>query len=100
MTDHGHPGWYSWLVVIGGSIVSMLVAVGISISYGQRQLESERAQNVAAIERERAAREAGRAATCLVIRTMADVYDDPSTETGRKAATAWAALGRTFGCKE
>jgi hypothetical protein len=89
MTEHDHPGWYSWLVVIGGALTSMVVAVGISITLNERGLERERAQ-----------REQARAATCLVIRQMENVYADPSTETGEKARAAWTDLGRTFGCKE
>jgi hypothetical protein len=89
MTEHGHPGWYSWLVVIGGCLVSMVVGSTISIAVNDRALERERAQ-----------REEARAATCLVIRQMENVYADPSTETGEKARAAWASLGRTFGCKE
>lgn len=89
MTEHGHPGWYSWLVVIGGALTSMVVAVGISITINDRALERERAQ-----------REQARMATCLVVRRMVDVYADPSTETGEKARKAWADLGLIFRCKE
>lgn len=91
MTDHGHPGWYSWLVVIGGALTSSLLAVAIAVTLNDR-----------AIERDRADREQARRASCLLIHTMIDVYTDPTpaTETGRRAAKAWEDLGRKFGCKE
>jgi hypothetical protein len=102
MSDHGHPGWYSWLVVIGGALVSMLISITVSVTLGKQQLERERQQEIQAAKQAAAGREAARNATCLVIRTMAEVYGDPepTTATGRKAATAWADLGRIFGCKE
>jgi hypothetical protein len=100
MTEHGHPGWYSWLVVIGGALTSALMAVTISITVNARTFERERAQQRSALERERVQNEQARLATCLVIRRMVDVYADPSTETGQKAATAWEDLGRIFQCKE
>lgn len=91
MTEHGHPGWYSWFVVIGGALTSSIVAIGIAVTLNNR-----------AIEQDRADRETARDATCLVIRTMVRVYSDPTpvTETGQNAARAWITLGRTFGCKE
>lgn len=100
MTEHGHPGWYSWLVVLGGSLVSMMVAVGISVSLNNQAIERERQAQAQEAERANVLREASREASCLTIRTMADVYADPSTETGEKARAAWISLGRTFGCKE
>jgi hypothetical protein len=102
MSEHGHPGWYSWLVVVGGALVSMLTAVSISVSLGNQQREREREREAAEAQRASVQRELNRAATCLVIRTMADVYSDPApiTVTGEKAALAWRKLGQTFGCKE
>lgn len=88
-TEHGMPSWYSWLVVIGGCLTTLLVSVAISAQVNQRALERERAQ-----------REQGRASACTVIRRMVQAYEDPppATETGRNAAVAWRDLGRAFQC--
>lgn len=100
MTEHGHPGWYSWLVVLGGAFTSMLVAVGISVSLNNRALARDRAQDQAVAEAKAIEQERALLASCLVIRRMQAVYSDPETETGRDAAVAWKDLGKIFGCKE
>lgn len=91
MTDHGHPGWYSWLVVIGGAFTSMVVAVGISIAVfrdGQEQIERQR--------------EMGRQATCLFVNKINKAYErEPAqTDAGKAQQQAWRELGITFRCTQ
>lgn len=83
------PSWYSWLVVVGGCLTTLVVAVTVSVKVNQRALDREQAQ-----------REQGRVAACTVITRMVLAYEDPppATETGRNAATAWKDLGRAFQC--
>lgn len=101
MSEHGHPGWYSWLVVIGGSLVASLTAIAISVTLNARAIERERRAERAAAERQAQEDQAARAASCLVMLTMTEVYTDPppATPTGRKAAAAWKDLGRIFECQ-
>lgn len=101
MTEHGHPGWYSWLVVISAPFFFSLLAITVSVTLNNRALQRERAQEQAAAELRTRQAEIARSASCLVILTMVEVYGNPVpvTETGRKAATAWKDLGRIFECQ-
>lgn len=95
----GHPAAYSMAVLALGVVVCMGVAVLISVQASDRAVRAERFARVEALDRERAAREEARMATCLVIGRMIDVYSDPSTPTGVAAREAWTDLGRIFHCQ-
>jgi hypothetical protein len=88
-----HPVVYSMLTLAGGMLVCMVIAVGISVQASNRAIDRSIAQ-------ERAAREQQRAAACVLIDTMIEVYSQPTppTITGRKARDAWKDLGVIFNC--
>lgn len=93
MTEHGHPGWYSWLVVIAGCLASMIVSVSISVQMNERALERDRQQ--------RTDRQAeGLRVACEVITRMRDAYDrqDNLTRAGRDVAKAWADMAKLYRC--
>lgn len=97
MTLHGHPGWYSWLVVIGGCIVSMVVSVTISNRASQAALERDRQQRIEQQQRDAQQREAGRQASCMLIETMSRAYSgrgDELSPVGKEVAQAWADLAK------
>ena len=78
MSEHGHPGWYSWLVVIGGCLASMIVSVSISVQMNERALQRD--------GRQRAERQAeGRRVACQVIVRMRNAY---------AAMLNWVSAGR------
>lgn len=66
MTEHGHPGWYSWVVVLGGNMATLLLTVVVVLTVNQRS-----------IDRERAARLASERALCAVV----DIYVRAARET-------------------
>lgn len=76
MTEHGHPGWYSWVVVLGGNLATLALTVVVVLTVNARS-----------IERERAARLASERALCAVV----DIYvraaqeaPPPTTAYGRE----------------
>jgi uncharacterized protein YejL (UPF0352 family) len=94
-----HPTAYSMALLALGGVVSMMIAVTISVQASNRAIAQNRAQE------QKAQLEARRAA-CQVIVTQADVFDParggslPSTTAGRKAAGAWRSLAQQFQCEE
>lgn len=93
MTERGHPGWYSWLVVIAGCLVSMIVSITFSNQMNERALERDRQQ--------RADRQAeGLKVACEVIVRMRDAYDgqDHLTQAGRDVAKAWSDMAKLYRC--
>lgn len=82
---------YSAVTLAVGCFASMAIAVGTSVSLGNR-----------AIERERENRENARAATCLVINRITEAYkiDTPTSEAGKNVAAAWSDLALAFGCRK
>lgn len=87
MTAHGHPGWYSWLTVIGGCLISMIVSITVSVQMNQAALERDRQQRIADERRTAQQQEEGRQASCMLINTMHEAY--PGRD---KVAVAWARL--------
>lgn len=97
MTIHGHPGWYSWLVVIGGCLVSMVVSVAISIRASDAALERDRMQREQSEHAEQVRRAEGRAASCSMIRRVNRAYAsqrDELSPAGQDIAQAWADLAK------
>lgn len=94
-TSHGHPGWYSWVTVVGTSVTSSALAVYLSVSVVSNDLERRQAEQAAQAER-------GRLAVCRLIIAQDNALDDPSTppatQAGRKAAMAWHNLREQFRC--
>ena len=99
-----HPVAYSMLVLSLGMIACMAIAVVISVQASNRAIKQniaqERLVQQQKAEADRIAQEKSRAAACVTIKTMIDVYTDPtpSTVTGRQAGVAWRNLGVTFKC--
>ncbi len=93
MSEHGHPGWYSWLVVIGGCLASMIVSVSISVQMNERALQRD--------GRQRAERQAeGRRVACQVIVRMRNAYAEQEklTPAGQDVERAWGDLARLYQC--
>jgi heme exporter protein D len=93
MTEHGHPGWYSWLVVVGGCLVSMIISVTISIQAAENSLQRDRQQ--------RADQQAqSLLVACEVIVRMRDAYErqENLTQAGRDVAKAWADMVKLYQC--
>lgn len=97
-----HPVAYSNAVLALGVLVCMIIAVTIPIQMNARADARAAAEKRQADARAQQARDQGRRATCMLIDRMIKVYSEPepSTETGRNAAKAWADLGLTFHCNE
>jgi hypothetical protein len=93
MTEHGHPGWYSWLVVIGGCLASVVLSATISKQMNDRELERDRTQRV---QRQ----EDGRRVACDVIVQMRNAYQQQEklSAAGRDVANAWAAMAVRYRC--
>lgn len=88
-----HPTAYSMITLAAGMLVSMAIAVVISVNASNRAIEQNR-------EQEQRQRQEARAASCYLINSQVSVYEEtpPSTPTGREAAQAWAEAARVFGC--
>ena len=93
MSEHGRPGWYSWLVVIAGSLVSMIVSVSVSVQMNERALERDRQQRT---ERQ----VEGLRVACEVIIRMRDAYagQENLTQAGRDVSKAWADMAKLYQC--
>lgn len=78
---HGHPSWWSWLVVIGGCMTTLIIAVVISVETNQKAIDRERMQRLKAEQD-----------LCEIIATFDDSYKEvpPTTPTGIKVATSIA----------
>jgi heme exporter protein D len=102
-TERGHPGWYSWLVVVGTALASSVLSLLVSLHSARSAVDHERAARVAAQERDRAAQVEAHRAACLVIVSQDEAFNDPgsippATAAGRRAASAWHDLRKQFGC--
>jgi hypothetical protein len=94
-TEKGHPGWYSWVVVVGAAVTSSILSIVVSISTTHRSIEREREA--------RAAQEAqSRRVACQVIVAQDEAFRDtvPATKAGVAAAKAWRDLRTQFRCDE
>lgn len=93
MEQHGHPGWYSWLVVVGTQLVGSALILIITLNNTQRSIEADQRS-----------REMSRQATCAVVIVQDDAFRDPSalpqTPAGKNAAEAWHNLRTVLHCDE
>lgn len=91
-----HPAAYSIMIVIAGCLMSMVVAVTISIQASNRAIA--RVQHAEEQRRAAEARQAAanRAASCAFIKTINEAYREdppsPPSETYKTIAKAWADL--------
>jgi hypothetical protein len=102
-----HPFAYSMITLAGGMLVCMVISVSVSVANTDRAVKrmvaierqrqaDEQAKDAVEAERARRVAEAGRAASCRVIQSMADAYrktpPDTPSETYDNVAKAWADL--------
>lgn len=89
MAPGRRPGWYSWIAVILGCLVSMSVSVTVSVQASDRALERDQAQ------REQQRQESQRA-VCTVVNGMRTAHiragSDPAI------IQAWATMALVFHC--
>lgn len=94
-TERGHPGWYSWAVVVGTALTSSVLCLVVTIHMAQVSVERERKARIQSqVE--------GRRAACALIVAQDDAFRDtrPATPAGVKAAKAWRDLRIQFRCDE
>ena len=97
MTEHGHPGWYSWAVVIGGAFTSMIVSVTIAVQMNNQALDRDREARAVAEQRELERRTQSRIVSCAFIHKIHDAYQDQIDDLsgpGLTIAAAWADLAK------
>lgn len=94
-TERGHPGWYSWLVVVGTALTSSVLCLVVSIHSAKVSVERERQARIQS-------QAEGRRAACALIVAQDDAFRDtePATPAGASAAKAWRQLRIQFRCDE
>lgn len=94
-TERGHPGWYSWLVVVGTSVTSSVLCLVLTLHATRASVERERQARIQS-------QTEGRRAACALIVAQDDAFSDtrPATPAGVKAARAWRDLRVQFKCNE
>lgn len=102
-TERGHPGWYSWLVVVGTALTSAILCLVVSLHVARSSVARERAARVAQQEQADASQREARRAACLVIVSQDEAFNDPGsvppvTAAGKRAADAWHSLRKQFQC--
>ena len=90
MTEHGYPSWYSWVVVLGLNLLTLVLTIVVVLTINQRS-----------IERERAARLASERALCAVV----DIYvraaqeaPPPTTAYGKEIVKSMRDLRAALKC--
>lgn len=83
MAQHGHPTWYSWLVVVLVPVAASMAVLVVSLEVNAR-----------AVQGEREARLSSERALCEVVVVLDDAYREtpPATVAGRNVAKAVADL--------
>lgn len=94
-TERGHPGWYSWIVVVGTSLASSVLVLVVTLHLARASVERERQARIQASEE-------GRRTACVLIVAQDNAFTDskPATEAGAAAAKAWRQLRVQFKCDE
>jgi hypothetical protein len=100
MTAHGLPAWYSWLAVVGLTVLSNLLTLLVVLNLAGNAVENERAAREESAAQARASGEINRRAFCLVVMTQEEVFQESTTPVGVKAREAWHDLGEIFRCEE
>lgn len=98
-TTHGLPAWYSWLMVVGLTVVSNLLTLLVVLNLADNAIQNERIARETAATEAQAAGERSRRGLCLVIESQEEVFSDAVTPTGKKAGQAWRVLGEIFRCE-
>jgi hypothetical protein len=105
MNEHGHPGWYSWVVVVGTSLTSSVLAIVVSVTLATNAVEARdsdrQARERLAAEVEARQEEETRQAVCSLVVAQYEALTDPSTQltpAGKRAAMAWHNSRELFKC--
>ena len=101
-SEHGHPGWYSWVVVVGTSLTSAVLCLVVTVHVASQSIGHERAARVAAEAQNRQTEVETKRAACAVIISQDEAYNDPTappvTAAGKRAGQAWRDLRKAFQC--
>lgn len=100
MTEHGRPGWYSWIVVVLVPIMASVGVLVVALTLNQRSIDRDRAATQRQIQVERAARLTAEQALCEVWILLDDIYAQtpPPTDAGKALARAVANLRVVNNC--
>jgi hypothetical protein len=106
MNEHGHPGWYSWVVVVLSSVTSSVLAIMVSVALATNAVEARETDRQArerlAAQVEARQDEETQRLICELVVAQDDAFDDPAaqpvTQAGKKAAMAWHNLREQFKC--
>ena len=97
-TEHGLPGWYSWLVVVGTNVISSARVLIVCLTVTSRA--DHRTDGVLA--EMRAGQEASRRAACLLVTAQDEAFNGPGapkpTPLGKRSADAWHNLRTVLRC--
>ena len=85
----GLPGWYSWVVVTGFSLITSGLSLFISIHVIHQAQQTQHQQQ-----------EQGRIASCVVVVAQDNAFAEstPATRAGLAAARAWHSLREQLRC--
>jgi hypothetical protein len=98
--EHGHPGWYSWVVVVGLTMASIGLSTVVNVNLTRRAIEADRQAQAEADRKAAAAAEAGRRTLCGVFLAQERVFTEAESDVGKAAAKAWHDLAVTYRCYE
>jgi len=86
------------IVSVGASILSAVLAGGVSINSAHRAVDSERKARETAAAEARKTGEQVRQAFCTMVIAQENVFREASSPVGQNAADAWHDLGILFRC--
>lgn len=98
--ERGHPGWYSWLVVVALTAASAALSVVVNRGLTQNALEADRRAKADAEAKAQQLAENNRRGMCSVFLAQERVFAEAETEVGRNAEKAWHDLAVTYRCYE
>jgi hypothetical protein len=101
-TEHHMPGWYSWVVVLGTSFMSLALSLLVSLQSAQRAVDAERAARVTQVQEQQRTNAEALRATCAVVIVQDGALNDPASPplsaAGKRAAEAWHNLRLALHC--
>ena len=98
--EHGHPGWYSWVVVVGLTAASAALSVVVNLNLTQNAIENDRRAQAEADAKAQQLAEVNRRGLCGVFLAQERVFSEAESEVGKAAAKAWHDLAVTYRCYE
>ncbi len=91
LTGHGLPAWWSWVVLVLFTAVSVGLNTMIATRTSQRAIEADRRARTETAQ-------SSLAALCDAVRSQEAVFREAQSEVGQNAARSWHALGVKYGC--